>query len=82
MSNSDFHSIILNYIEEFHDVDIDDIESTTPLFSSNIMDSFAMVELVAFIEEKADIKFQALDLHLNNLDSIEKILAFVALKKA
>ena len=71
---------IFEYICEFFDVE--DIENETPLFSSNIIDSFGMVELVVFIEEKSGLRVETLDYHLDNLDSIDKIMAFISRKKS
>ena len=73
---------LLEYLADNFDVDMDDIEDDTPLFSSNLLDSFGMIDLVTFIEEEAVVKFGALDMHLDNLDSVSQILAFVAAKKA
>jgi len=73
---------LLEYLADNFDVDMDDIEDDTPLFSSNLLDSFGMIDLVTFIEEEAAVKFGALDMHLDNLDSVTQILAFVAAKKA
>jgi acyl carrier protein len=63
-------------------VDTDGIEDSTPLFSSSLLDSFSIVELIAFIESTAGIKMDAWDVTLDNLDSIGQILRYVQLKKA
>lgn len=73
---------LLTYLAENFDVDMEDIEDDTPLFSSNLMDSFGMIDLVTYIETEANVKFGALDMHLDNLDSVNQILAFVAAKQA
>jgi acyl carrier protein len=56
------------------------IESETPLFSSGLIDSFSLATLILAIEEKARVKLDPLDITLDNLDSIERILRFVATK--
>lgn len=73
---------LLTYLAENFDVDLEDIEDDTPLFSSSLLDSFGMIDLVTFIEAEAAVKFGALDMHLDNLDSVNQILAFVESKRA
>jgi acyl carrier protein len=73
---------LLSYLADNFDVDMEDIEDDTPLFSSSLLDSFGMIDLVGFIEIEAAVKFGALDMHLDNLDSVRQILAFVETKRA
>lgn len=73
---------LLTYLADNFDVDREDIEDDTPLFSSSLLDSFGMIDLVTFIKAEAAVKFGALDMHLDNLDSVSQILAFVAAKRA
>lgn len=53
------------------------IDRATPLFSSGILDSFGMVDLLTFVESVAGRKFRVVDVNLENLDSIERIVAFI-----
>jgi acyl carrier protein len=51
--------------------------------SDGVLDSFSMVDLIAFIEKEAEIKMKPGDVRLDNLDSIGCILNYVnSLKKA
>jgi acyl carrier protein len=63
-------------------VDASTIDDATPLFSSGIIDSFSLVSLIMFIESEGGIKVEPLDVNLENLDSIERILAYVGRKTA
>jgi len=73
---------LITYMKDRLGVDTDGIEDSTPLFSSSLLDSFSIVELIAFIESTAGIKMDAWDVTLDNLDSIAQILRYVQLKKA
>jgi len=73
---------LLTYFKDRLGVDTDGVDDATPLFSSSLLDSFSIVELIVFIESEAEIKIDAWDVTLDNLDSIGKILAYVELKKA
>ena len=59
-------------------VDIAVVEDDTALFSSGLIDSFSLVSLLSFIEDSARIQVNPGDVSLENLDSIELILAYLA----
>jgi acyl carrier protein len=47
-----------------------------PLFSSALLDSASLVNLVAFLEEKTGLVVEADDVTLDNFDTISAILSF------
>ena len=61
------------------DGDLDDEEL---LFSSGLIDSFSLVELIIFIEGEIGSRIKAMEVSLENLDSISRILAFAASRSA
>jgi len=73
---------IKNYLAEAHDVDTGDIAGETLLFSSGLVDSFAMIDLVTFVEAQTGTSMSAGDITLDNLDSIDRIVAYVQSKAA
>lgn len=68
---------LLAFLDEDAGVDISDVEPGTLLFSSGVVDSFTLVSLMSFIETEASIRVNPLDVNLENMDSIERILAYV-----
>jgi len=58
-------------------VDTRDVDAVTPLFSSGLIDSFALVQLITHVEDNCGIRFSAADVNLDNLDSIERIISYV-----
>lgn len=58
----------------------DELGDETPIFSQGLLDSFSLVELVTFLESRAGIKVGAMDVNLENLDTVGRILRFVAAK--
>ena len=64
-------------IKEFN---LERVELTedTPLFSSNLLDSFSMVDLVRIVEEMTGSRIRPTDLTLENFDSISRILIFIS----
>ncbi|MGE5611057.1 MAG: acyl carrier protein [Bacillota bacterium] len=72
---------LLDYLATRMGVDVAAVDDTTTLFSSNILDSFSMVDLIMFIESEAGVKMDVWDVTLDNLDSIGRILQFAKAKK-
>jgi acyl carrier protein len=72
------HDGISAFLEEDLGVDIEDIDTDTPLFSSQLIDSFALVTLMMFIEREAGIRIAPADVNLDNMDTIGRMLAYVA----
>lgn len=74
MVNSDS---LLAFLEEDLGVDIDDVDADTPLFSSQLVDSFALVTLMMFLEKQTGIRIAPTDVNLDNMDTIARMLAYV-----
>lgn len=58
-------------------VDVSSLTDDSPLFSSGLVDSFGMVELITFLEAAAGIRIDAMDVAMENIDTLRSILAFV-----
>jgi acyl carrier protein len=71
---------IKTYLSNRLGVDTADLTDESPLFSSSLVDSFSLVELITFIESEGAIKVDAWDVTLDNFDSIERILMYVKTK--
>ncbi len=59
-------------------VDTNAVEPKTSLFVSGLVDSFKMVELIAFVESKCGFRLKSRDVKLDNFDSVESILTFLS----
>jgi acyl carrier protein len=68
---------LLAFLEEDLGVDIDGVEADTPLFSSQLVDSFALVTLMMFLEKQAGIRIAPADVNLDNMDTIARMMAYV-----
>ena len=69
--------LLLNFLSEQLGVETEDVLDDTPLFSSGLIDSNSLVELVLLVETEGGVCFQPDDVNLENLDSIQQILRFV-----
>lgn len=53
------------------------LDEETPLYSSGLIDSISLIQLVTFLEKKIGSKIRPTDLTLDNFDSAARILKFV-----
>ena len=68
---------LLAFLEDDLGVDIQDVDEDTPLFSSQLVDSFALVTLMMFLEKQTGIRIAPTDVNLDNMDTIARMLAYV-----
>lgn len=59
-------------------IDTAGIDGSTPLFSGGVLNSFTLVALMTLLEKRAGVKIRPMDLTLDNFDSIDRILAYLA----
>ncbi|MFD2726449.1 acyl carrier protein [Hyunsoonleella rubra] len=74
---------IINYIEqELAGEDIEDgLDASDDLLGSGILDSMAMVRLIAYVEETFEIKVDPEEMIIENFMTVEDISSFISSKK-
>ncbi len=70
-------SRIAEFLADDLGIDMSDVEHDTPLFSSSIVDSFALVTLMMFLENEAGMRINPVDVTLDNFDTINLMVAFI-----
>jgi acyl carrier protein len=79
LADHDIASRIRGYIvESFLFGDDGGLQDSDPLIESGVIDSTGVMEIVAFLEETFSMEIDEEDLVADNLDSIERLAAFVA----
>lgn len=78
MSSSISHDDVMTFLDEDLGVDTGDIEHSTLLFSSGLVDSFSLVNIMMFLETNGNFKISAADVNLDNFDSVDRIVAFAS----
>jgi len=74
----DIKRIVYNYVlEEYIDDDDVDLDYDTPLISSGYVDSFSMVSLLIFLENKFKIKIPPSKATPQAFDSVNNIVNLV-----
>jgi acyl carrier protein len=71
------HDTLRAYLEEKLGLDTSEVENDTLLFSTGLLDSFSMVELLMFIETEGGFRLSPNEVNLDNLDSIDRIARLV-----
>ena len=73
---------LLQFIQDELGVDTSAVKADTPLFSQGVIDSFALVSLMTYVESGCGFRIRPDEVTLDNFDSIERILAFVQRRSA
>jgi len=69
--------ILVEYMVRHLGLRQEELSNDALLFSTGLLDSLSLLDLIAFIEKHAKIRISAAEINLDNLDSIERILSFV-----
>lgn len=69
------------WLAEEQGLDMSAVADDTAIFSSGLLDSLAMVDLLAFMEDAAGIRVRWTELTLERIDCVAAILQFVDLKQ-
>lgn len=54
-----------------------DLELDEPIFSSGLLDSFSVIQLMRYLEETFEIRIQVSDVTIADFDTVQKIEALV-----
>ncbi len=79
--NDELPGKLLAFVSERAGIAVDRLSTETPLFSDGLLDSMIVLEMAAFVEREAGVKFGPLDMNLQNMDSVAKLLRFVGAKQ-
>ncbi len=74
-------SDLLKHLEDHARDDLSEVTEDTELFSTGLIDSFAMIDLLLFLEKHTGSKLGPEDMDVDKLDTIGRILSFVERRK-
>ena len=72
--------LLRSYLENNFDLNIQEIDDTTKLFSDGLLDSFSVADLLLYIEEKGNFVVEPEEVTYDNLDTITSILDYTKRK--
>lgn len=71
---------ILKYLEGNFGLDLTAIDDTTELFSTGLLDSFSVGDLLMFLEENGNFTVEPYEVVVENIDTVSSILDFAKRK--
>ncbi|MDW6004021.1 acyl carrier protein [Vibrio mangrovi] len=74
--------LIQHIAQQFLDGDSDGLDSQTPLFELNIVDSAAIFDLVDFLKSEAQVEIKMQDIYPENFASVAAMVSLVERLKA
>lgn len=83
MNASEAHDKICTYLVKtlIRDDDLD-LELDEPIFSSGLLDSFSVIQLMRYLEETFDVRIQVSDVTITDFDTVRKIETLVSKLRA
>ena len=68
-----------DFLQHEQGIDIRELDSDdAELFSSGLIDSFGIMNLIQFIETQCGFEVDPTEINLENMDSVSKILAYAS----
>jgi acyl carrier protein len=77
-----FESELLDLIAQESGIKPDDLKAANGLMSTGVLDSFALVTVITFVEEQIGAEVPPSDLTFENFDSIAGICSYVERARA
>lgn len=80
MNKSEFYAALAGRFQSFSPVPLDELTPEDKLFTSGLIDSLNIVELIEFIEQFCAIKVNPTEFSMDNFDSMASIASYVERK--
>lgn len=74
---SDVRSKIKNFLNESLEVDISSISDSEELFTSGLIDSFSLIELLEFLEQELNFTVDFAEIIVDDFDTIDALVKLV-----
>lgn len=82
MPLDDIRNRLVTYIEGDLGIDLAGMSDDELLFSAGLIDSFALISLMTFVETEFGFRISPADVNLANFDSVERMVAYVVRNQA
>ncbi|MBF9030047.1 hypothetical protein HKCCE3408_06545 [Rhodobacterales bacterium HKCCE3408] len=69
---------IVDFFRDYAGVDMSEISRSDPLFSSGLVDSMTLIELLAFLEAEFGVEVSMADLRLDDIDTLDGISSYIS----
>lgn len=68
---------LIGYLSGTLNVDTGGVGDDTPLFSSGLIDSFSMIDLITYLEAGTGRRISPADITLDNFDTLGRMIAYL-----
>jgi acyl carrier protein len=82
MTSEQIESNVRDFLSSRRGVDAAALTPSEPLFSSGLLDSLDVLELIAFLESSCGIRVSPFDVSIERFDTIGAIVALVTERRA
>jgi acyl carrier protein len=72
---------VFAYLRDRAGLDTSKITAETTFFTSSLLDSVSLVDLIVFVESEIGVRIEPEEVVIENFDSVAQILRFAASKK-
>jgi acyl carrier protein len=79
-SGKELQRIIRQYLSEYCSLEDKIIDSGEPVFTSGLLSSLELIDLLLFLEQKFTIKVDPIESEMSSFDNLDKITDFVSQK--
>jgi acyl carrier protein len=77
MNKTDFYAALTQKLQSFSPVPLDDLAPDDKLFSSGLIDSLNIVEIIEFVEQYCRIQVNPTEFSMDNFDSMASVAGYV-----
>jgi acyl carrier protein len=77
MNRSDFYAALMGKLQAFSPIPLVDLTPTDKLFSSGLVDSLNIVEIIEFVEQYCSIQVMPTEFSMENFDSMASVAGYV-----
>ncbi len=77
MDSTDFYAALTEKLQSFSSLPLDAVTPDDPLFSSGLVDSLNLVEIIQFVESYFKIQVDPTDLSMDNFNSMASVAGYV-----
>jgi acyl carrier protein len=82
MDKTDFFAALVDKLQTFSPVPLDELSPNDKLFSSGLIDSLNIVEIIEFVEHYCGIQVKPTEFSMENFDSMASVAGYVEHKLA
>jgi acyl carrier protein len=78
----EFGGRVFGFLRTSLQIDTSGLSETSPLVTSGLLDSMALVRLVAFLERTYDVRIPDHDIRPEHFENLERMRAYLAHKRS